>query len=361
MKRPQADGPKGRGSHINPANRFEATYREADLEQVEHDEDYLKILNHAATEYLPDTSRSIVTENDSPDISFRYSINPYRGCMHGCAYCYARPSHEYLGLSGGLDFETKIFYKPDAAKLFRQFLSHPSWKPEPIMLSGVTDCYQPAEKEYRLTRSCLEVALEAGQPLCIITKNGRIVRDLNLLKELAKRHLVNVSISLTTLNIELARSMEPRTSTPQARLRAMATLSQAGIPVRVMMAPIIPTLTDPEIPAVLEASAQAGAQSAGWVLLRLPFSVKPVFLEWLQRTQPLAAARIEQAIRDTRGGELYSPKWGERQRGTGVLAEQIAAMFRTFSGRYGLDRSLPDLDCSQFRPPGDASGQQWLF
>lgn len=358
---PARQNPKGRGSSIHPPNRFEATHREADLEQVEYDEDYLESLSQVATEYIPDHSKSIVTENDSPDIGFRYSINPYRGCSHGCAYCYARPTHEYLGLSAGLDFESKILYKPEAARLFEEFLSRPGWKPEPIMLSGVTDCYQPAEKEFRITRSLLEVALAAGQPLCIITKNARIVRDLDLLTELAKRNLVHVSLSITTLDTELARLMEPRTSTPAARLRALQELSQAGVPTRIMTAPVIPSLNDAEIPALLKAAAEAGAQSAGWVLLRLPFSVKPVFFEWLERVRPLARDRIEQAIRETRGGELYSSQWRERQTGKGLLAEQIGAIFRTFAKRYGLDGPSPVLDTTQFRPPASPSGQLWLF
>jgi DNA repair photolyase len=229
------------------------------------------------------------------------------------------------------------------------------------MLSGVTDCYQPAEKEFRITRSLLDVALAAGQPLCVITKNARIVRDLDLLIELAKRNLVHVSLSITTLDTELARQMEPRTSTPAARLRALRELSQAGVPTRVMTAPVIPSLNDAEIPALLKAAAEAGAQSAGWVLLRLPFSVKPVFLEWLERVRPLARDRIEQAIRETRGGELYSSQWRERQTGKGLLAEQIGAIFRTFAKRCGLDRPSPVLDTTQFRPPASPSGQLWLF
>src|SRR5438128_2767161 len=237
---------KGRGSQLNPPNRFGGPL--ADLEQVE-DEEYREQLLHRRTEYLPDHSRSIVTENDSPDVGFRYSINPYRGCAHGCSYCYARPTHEFLGLNAGLDFETKIFVKESAPELFREFLNKASWKPEPIALSGITDCYQPGERRFRLTRGCLEVAVEAQQPMCIITKNALVLRDLDLLRALAAANLVHVCLSVTTLDSSLARSMEPRTSTPAARLRTVKALADAGIPVGVSIAPVIPGLNDSEIPA----------------------------------------------------------------------------------------------------------------
>jgi DNA repair photolyase len=353
--------PKARGSHVNPPNRFDTQHRETDLEHVAQDADYLDDLRNLHTEYLPDTSRSIVTENDSPDVGFRYSINPYRGCSHGCGYCYARPSHEYLGLSAGLDFETKIFVKEAAPDLFRDFLCRDAWVPEAIALSGITDAYQPVERHYQLTRRCLEVAVEARQPMSIITKNALVLRDLDLLRDLARDNLVHVNVSVTTLDAELARSMEPRTSTPAARLRAVKELAEAGIPVRVLTAPIIPGLNDHEIPTILAAAKEAGAGAAGYVLLRLPLTVAPVFLEWLQREQPLKAQRVEERIRAARGGKLNTSEWGTRMTGTAEIAEQIAALFRVFTRKYGLDGGLPPYDCSRFRPPRPRSGQGRLF
>jgi DNA repair photolyase len=361
MANPWQPKPTGRGSHINPPNRFEAVHAEADLEHFEHDPELLPDTSRPPTQYLPDNSQSIVSENDSPDIPFRYSLNPYRGCSHGCAYCYARPTHEYLGFSAGLDFETKVMVKHQAAELFRAFLARPAWKPELIVLSGVTDCYQPAEREFRLTRQLLEVALEARQPMGIITKNALVTRDLDLLREMSSRRLVQVNLSITTLDAELARTMEPRTSTPTAKLKAIRTLADAGIPVRVMVAPIIPGLTDSHIPAVLKAVAEAGAQAAGYTMLRLPLSVKPVFLEWLQRTQPDSRQRIESAIRSTRDGALNSSQFGKRMAGSGPRADQIKQIFRTFAKKYGLDRKLPEYDFEQFCPPLSHTGQLRLF
>lgn len=348
---------KGRGSQINPPNRFGGPWYEADLEHLEHDEEYLERLRNLPTEYIVDNSKSIVSENNSPDVGFRFSINPYRGCSHGCSYCYARPSHEYLGWNAGLDFETKILVKEKAPKLFRDFLSRDAWKPESIAMSGVTDCYQPAERQYRITRGCLEVAADAQQPIGIITKNALVLRDLDILRGMAESNLVHVNISITTLDAELARSMEPRTSTPAARLRAVKELSEAGVPVRVLIAPVIPGLNEPEIPAILKAAQEAGARAAGFILLRLPLTVAPVFVEWLQRAQPASYQRIEGRIRDTRAGKLNESDFGTRMRGTGEIAHQIGAMFRLFAKRYGLDGKLPDYDCTRFRPPG----QKWLF
>lgn len=343
---------KGRGSQINPPNRFGGPWYEADLEQVENDQEYLDRLRNRPTEYIADSSRTIVAENDSPDIGFRYSLNPYRGCAHGCSYCYARPYHEYLGWSAGLDFETKILVKEKAPELFREFLSRDSWQPEVIVMSGVTDCYQPAERTYRLTRGCVEVAAEARQPIGIITKNALIVRDLDILAAMAAERLVHANISITTLDAELARSMEPRTSTPAARLRAVAELAAAGVPVRVMVAPIIPGLNDSEIPAILRAAKEAGARSAGHTLLRLPLAVAPIFLDWLKRCQPGRASRVEERIRATRGGKLNDPAFGSRMRGQGEIAQQIGKLFRLFTRRLGLDGGLPGYDCTRFRPPG---------
>lgn len=357
----EGQAPKGRGSHIRPANRFETIRTEADFEHFDGDEEFVDELGYVETQYLPDASQSIVSENDSPDIPFRFSVNPYRGCVHGCSYCYARPTHEYLGLNAGLDFESKILVKHDAAKLFRAFLARSKWQPEMIVFSGVTDCYQPAERDFRLTRQCLEVAWEARQPIGIITKNALVVRDLELLRKMAELRLVHVNLSVTTMDASLARTMEPRTSSPAARMKAIRILSAAGVPVRVMVAPVIPGLNDKEIPAILAAAAEAGARSAGYVMLRLPLTVKPVFLEWLGRTHPDSRQRIENAIRSVRDGELSVSEFGKRLSGTGVIAEQIKSLFRTFAKRHGLDAPLPAIECSLFQPPAPTAGQLRLF
>ena len=352
---------KGRGSHLNPPNRFGLPYYEPDRDALENDAEYRESLRNSPTEYIPDRSKSIVTENDSPDVGFRFSINPYRGCLHGCAYCYARATHEFLGFNAGLDFETKIMVKEDAPELFREFLAKDSWKPEPIAMSGVTDCYQPIERQYRLTRGCLEVAAEARQPMSIITKNALVLRDLDILESMAAANLVRVFLSITTLDAELARSMEPRTSTPAARLRAIEALTAAGVLVGVMVAPVIPGLNDSEIPSILAAAKEAGAVTAGYILVRLPLTVAPVFREWLEREQPTRFHRIESRIRDAHGGRLSNSEWGIRMRGTGEMASQIRGVFRLFAKKHGLDGDLPPHDCTQFRPPLPRFGQLRLF
>jgi DNA repair photolyase len=377
-KRPDT-GPKGRGSPIDPPNRFLAFQREPDHE---HDpppsirsDSPAETCDDACppepddppddrgprTEFIPDRSESIISENDSPDVPFRYSLNPYRGCEHGCSYCYARPSHEYLGLSAGLDFESKIFVKHRAADLFRQWLNRDKWQPEMICFSGITDCYQPAERNFRLTRACLEVALEARQPVGIITKNHLVTRDLDLLTPMAQLKVAHVSISVTTLDEQLARRLEPRTSSPSARLRAIHELTTAGVPTSVMVAPIIPGLNDSEIPQILKAAKKAGAESAGHVLLRLSGSVRPVFLDWLHRSEPTRAARVESAIRQTRDGKLNDTQFGRRMKGTGLRADQIHATFKTFARRHGLDGKFSPFDFSQFRPPRIEGEQMRLF
>ncbi|MGE3775729.1 MAG: PA0069 family radical SAM protein [Pirellulaceae bacterium] len=348
------------GSSLDPPNRFDKTHSEADYEHLEWDDEYLRQSGDRPVQYLADASKSIVVENNSPDVPFRYSVNPYRGCVHACSYCYARPYHEYLGLNAGLDFETKIFVKHDAAPLFRDFLSRDSWQPEPIIFSGVTDCYQPAERKFRLTRQCLEVANACSQPISIITKNALVLRDVHVLAEMASRRLVHANLSITTLDTELARVMEPRTSTPAARLRAVETLVQAGVPVRVMVAPIIPGLNDHEAPSIMKAASEAGASDAGYVLLRLPLTVEPVFREWLQRTQPLKAAKVENLVRQTRSGKLSDSTWGQRMVGTGEIAEQIKSLFSVFRQKFRFSH-LPPLDCSQFRPTVPRRGQLRLF
>lgn len=349
------------GSNINPDSRFNQVRQDLDLEHLEWDEEYLNELDKRPIEYITDTSKSIVSENNSPDIPFRYSLNPYRGCIHGCSYCYARNTHEYLGLSAGLDFETKIFVKHDAAKLFREFLARKGWRPDFIAFSGVTDCYQPAERQFQLTRQCLQVALECKLPIGIVTKNALVVRDLDLLSELASQRLAHVYISITTLDAELARVMEPRTSIPSARLRAIQMLTQVGVPTGVMVAPIIPGLNESEIPTILAAAHEAGAKSAGIILLRLPLTVEPVFLEWLHRTQPQKAQKIESHIRATRDGKLSNSAFGERMHGSGQMADQIQNLFRVFTQKHGLDHSLPPYDFTLFEPPKSVDRQLRLF
>ncbi len=350
----------GRGAGVNPPNRFERVHVEDDLEHVDP-ADEMPGERRVATVFLPNDSRRLITENDSPDVPFRYSINPYRGCEHGCAYCYARPGHETLGMNAGLDFETRVLVKYDAAELLRNELGKPNWQGEVIAISGVTDCYQPAERKFRITRGCLEVMLEARQPLGIITKNSLVTRDLDLLAPLAAQNLVHVHLSITTLDAELARTMEPRTATPQAKLLAIRELSAAGVPVGVMVAPIIPGLNDQHIPAVLEAAREAGASSASYVLLRLPLAVRPIFEEWLARNYPEKADRVLALIRSTREGRLNNSQFGKRMRGQGPYAEQINQAFKVFKKKYGLDRGLPPLDSTQFVPPKPRSGQMRLF
>jgi DNA repair photolyase len=351
----------GRAAQTSPPNRFLATQLVRDDEHLEHDVDRAADRRVVSTEFLPDRTRTIISENDSPDVGFRYSINPYRGCEHGCAYCYARPTHELLGLNAGLDFETKILVKHQAAELLRAELGKPSWRGELIALSGVTDCYQPVERRLRLTRSLLEVMLEARQCVGIVTKNALVLRDLDLLTQLAQLRLAHVNVSVTTLDADLARAMEPRTSPPAARLDAIRQLAAAGVPVRAMLAPIVPGLNDHEIPSLLEAAAKAGAKAANYILLRLPLAVRPVFMAWLEENRPLKKELIESRIRSTREGEMNSSQFRVRMRGRGHYAEQIGRTFRVFAKKHGLDQPLPELDTRQFRPPRPASGQQMLF
>ncbi len=353
-------GSVGRGAGVSGPNRFERVHGEVDLEHLEGSDD-LPDVRRLATVFLPDRSQRLISENDSPDVPFRYSINPYRGCEHGCAYCYARPGHELLGMNAGLDFETRIMVKHDAPQLLRAELGRDSWRGETISISGVTDCYQPAERKFRITRGCLEVMLEAHQPLGIVTKNALVLRDLDVLAPLASQDLAHVYVSVTTLDAELARALEPRTATPQARLRAIRELSSAGVPVGVMVAPIIPGLNDSEIPAILEAAAQAGARSAGYLLLRLPGAVRGIFEDWIQRHYPDRAERVFSLIRSTRGGRMNDTTWGTRMRGEGPYAEQIAQTIKVFKRKFGLDRALPPLDSTKFVPPKPTKGQLRLF
>ncbi|MHC2070462.1 PA0069 family radical SAM protein [Bremerella sp. T1] len=341
----------GRGTSENPTNRFETLSVSDDLEHLDRTDANEFAARKVPTQYFADATQSLVTKNDSPDIPFTYSLNPYRGCAHGCSYCYARPYHEYLGFSSGLDFETKIMVKRDAPQLFRDFLKRKTWKCEVIAMSGVTDCYQPAEKEFEVTKGCLEVALEARQPIGIITKNALVLRDLELLREMARHRLVCVNLSITSLDQKLTRLMEPRTSSPAARLRAIEQLTAAGIPVNVMVAPIIPGLNDTEVPNILEAAAAKGALSAGYTLLRLPHAVKEIFVAWLEENLPEHAERVRSRIEACRGGQLTDSRWGSRMRGEGIIASTIAKTFSIFRTRYGLEQKKVALDTTQFRGP----------
>jgi DNA repair photolyase len=357
----QSTTPHGRGSGLEPQNRFSAVHAIPDYADFENDPEFPDELRRVATQFLNDDSKSIVSENDSPDIPFRFSVNPYRGCEHGCAYCYARPYHEYLGLNAGIDFESKIFVKHKAATLLRDWLAREAWVPEEISFSGITDCYQPCERKFELTRQCLEVCAASRQPMSIITKNALVVRDLDLLSEMAKFDCVQVNISLTTLDAKLARTLEPRTSSPDARLRAIRDLTAAGVPVRVMTAPVIPGLNDSELPALLNAASEAGARHASFVMLRLPLSVKPVFLDWIERAEPLKRDRVVALLQSVRGGEMNSSNFGERMRGTGQMAEQIKQTFRVFARKCGLDQPLPKPTAEHFIRPTPSSGQLRLF
>jgi DNA repair photolyase len=346
---------KGRGARFNPPNRFERLR----LEPLEIDWEGGEEEHRPETRYYKDTSRTILAKNDSPDVPFTYSLNPYRGCEHGCVYCYARPTHEYLGFSAGLDFETKIMVKEEAPALLDTALRSKRWKPQVISFSGNTDCYQPAEKKLRITRHCLEVMLRHRNPVGIITKNHLVTRDLDILKELASLHLVGVSISVTSLDPGLTRTMEPRTSAPHKRLETIETLAREGIPVGVNVAPLIPGLNDEEMPEILRQASQRGAGSAGYIMLRLPHSVKPLFLDWLQRTLPDRAPKIIGRIRGVRGGELSSSEWEKRMSGEGELANMIDRLFRIACATYRLNGGERELTTEHFRR--EAEGQLEIF
>jgi DNA repair photolyase len=343
---------KGRGAIGNPQNRFETLVVERD-EEVPGPE-------RIETELLRDTSRSVIAYNDSPDVGFSASVNPYRGCEHGCVYCYARPFHEYLGFSAGLDFESRILVKEDAPELLRKELSAAKWKPQTLAMSGVTDCYQPAERRLEITRRCLSVLAEFRNPVGIITKNELVTRDIDILQELAGHQAAMVMLSITTLDPEVARKMEPRASHPRDRLKAIERLAAAGIPVGVMVAPVVPAITDHEMPKILEAAAGAGARTAGYVVMRLPGAVAGLFERWLEEHFPDRKEKVLNRIRDLRGGQLYDPRFGNRMRGEGLFADQIRATFQTFKRRYGLDQPFPELSTASFRRPG-AVEQLGLF
>ncbi len=336
-----------RGAAENPPNRFEKIQLERDVDWNPEEDAFPR------TQFFKDHSRTVIARNDSPDISFQASLNPYRGCEHGCSYCYARPTHEFLGFSAGLDFESKIMVKEDAPELLRAELMSPKWQPQVIFLSGVTDCYQPIERRLKLTRRCLEVLVEFRNPVFIITKNRLVTRDIDLLSELARHQAAAVWLSITTLDSELRKVMEPRTAPPAARLAAIRELAQAGIPAGVNMAPVIPGLTDHEMPAILQAAADAGATAAGFAVVRLPYAVAPLFEKWLETHFPDRKEKVLNRLRSLRGGKLNDSQWGKRLRGEGVFADQMEQMFEVARRKAGIQNYGNELSAAAFRrPPG---------
>lgn len=346
--KPATPAPGGRGSLANPPNRFEKLAVDLDPEALV-DEDGERILPR--TQFLRDDSQTVVTFNNSPDIPFRAGLNPYRGCEHGCAYCFARPYHEYLGFSAGLDFESKIVVKENAPEQLRAELSRKKWVPQAVSMSAISDAYQPIERRLQLTRRCLAVLADFRNPVGIITKNHLVTRDIDYLAELAGFGAASVAISITTLDAELAKTLEPRASTPSRRLAAIEELSAAGIPVIAMTAPIIPGLNDHELPALLAAAARAGARTAAYTVLRLPWSVAPLFTEWLDRHAPGHKEKVLSRIRTMREGKLYDAKWGTRMKGEGVFAEQIKALFDLGYRKAGFRGDFPELSPAAFRVP----------
>jgi DNA repair photolyase len=337
--------PRGRGAGCNPPNRFEKI-------RMERDDDWDPAEDPSPrTQFLRDLSQSIISYNDSPDIPFHASLNAFRGCEHGCSYCYARNTHEYLGFSAGLDFETKIVVKENAPELLRRELSSPKWKPQPLAMSGVTDCYQPVERRLQLTRRCLAVLAEFRNPVEIITKNYLVTRDIDLLQELAAHRAVAVHLSINSLDSELARKLEPRAASPKMRLAAVEALAKAGVPVGVLVAPVIPALNDHEIPCVLAAAKAAGAGWAATEILRLPLTVAPIFEGWLERNVPGKKEKVLNRIRAMRGGKLNDPRFGSRMRGEGIFAEQISQMFHVARRKVGLGDDDPALSIAAFRRP----------
>jgi DNA repair photolyase len=343
---------RGRGAAHNPANRF-------DRIEVER-EGWVEAEDPAPeTQFYRDTTRSIIARNQSPDVGFEASVNPYRGCDRGCLYCYARPGHEYFGLSAGLDFETKIFVKEDAPDLLRKELLSPRWKPQVLVMSGVTDPYQSAEKRFRITRRCLEVLAEFRNPVAMITKSHLITRDVDILGEMAGYRAAAANLSITTLRNEAQRVMEPRAATPARRLDAIRKLTAAGIPCGVMVGPVVPGLTDHEMPEILERAAEAGATRAGYIMLRLPYGVKELFEDWLARHFPDRKRKVLNRLRDLHGGALYDSRWNIRMRGEGPFAEQVEQVFEIACRRYGLNQDRFALNVDAFRRPEEpATGPQ---
>jgi DNA repair photolyase len=346
---------RGRGAADNPPNRFERLSYAPDDETRDPDDPGPRTL------FFRDPTQKLLTRNDSPDVSFDVGLNPYRGCEHGCIYCFARPTHEYLGFSAGLDFETRIMVKEDAPALLRKELSARSWTPTPIGLSGVTDPYQPVERRLRITRGCLEVLAEFRNPVAVITKNHLVTRDADVLAELAAHEAVVVNLSVTTLDADLQRIMEPRTSTPAKRLDAIEKLAKAGVPVSVLIGPVIPGLTDHEMPRILQAAADAGARHASYVVLRLPHGLKDLFSEWLERHFPDRRDKVLNRVRDMRGGELYDSRYFARGRGEGIFADQVRTLFAAGCRKAGLNHDKKPLSTASFRVPTPPGGQLGFF
>jgi DNA repair photolyase len=339
---------RGRGASWSPANRFEKLHVDlTDIDLVDADPATSE-QRRSPTQYFRDGTKSVITRNNSPDVGFETSLNPYRGCEHGCIYCYARPTHEYLGFSAGLDFESKIMVKMKAPELLRAELASPSWQPQTLVMSGVTDPYQPIERKLRITRGCLEVLAKFRNPVAIITKNRLVMRDIDILRDLAACNAVAVNISVTSLVPDLQRVLEPRTSSPEARMDAIRQLRRSGIPTGVMVAPIIPGLTDHEVPKILDACAKAGAQFAGYTIIRLPWAVAPLFEHWLEEHFSDRKEKVLGRIRDMRGNRLNNSAWYTRMTGEGIFAEQIASLFRVGCRHAGL-RERPTLSTASFR------------
>ncbi|MGC1777132.1 MAG: PA0069 family radical SAM protein [Xanthobacteraceae bacterium] len=348
---------KGRGALSNPAGRFERRQHEA-VDDGWYQEE---VPDFIPTSIEPDRARSVIARNDSPDIPFEQSINPYRGCEHGCVYCYARPSHAYLGLSPGLDFESKLFMKPNAADLLERELSAKAYVPKIIALGSNTDPYQPIERRYQITRRILEVLERAGNPVGIVTKSALVLRDLDILVRMAKRDLVKVAVSITTLDAKLARVMEPRASTPPRRLDALRQLVKAGVPASTLVAPVIPAINDAEIERILEAVAETGVGNAGYVLLRLPHELRDLFREWLTENFPDRVEHVFKLIRDTRGGKDNDAAFGKRMTGSGPIAWMIGRRFEVACERLGFNRTSVKTTTEYFQPPRPASQQLDLF
>ncbi|HSR80618.1 MAG TPA: PA0069 family radical SAM protein [Hyphomicrobiaceae bacterium] len=348
---------RGRGARSNRVGRFESEQREAFDDGWES----LGELDAFKTDVYRETAKSIIARNDSPDVGFEQSINPYRGCEHGCIYCYARPTHCFLGHSAGLDFEIKLYAKVNAAELLERELADPRYVPKYIALGAVTDPYQPIEREQRITRAVLEVLDRTNHPVGIVTKSALVTRDIDILAAMAQRNLVKVAVSVTTLDRTIARKMEPRAATPPRRLEAIRALSAAGVPVAVMVAPIVPAITDSEIERIMTAAYAAGAREAGYVLLRLPLEIKDLFREWLATEFPNRAAHAINILRSMHGGKDYTPEWGVRQRGRGPYAEQIGARFRLAVKRLGFNEWTAKLRTDLFQPPEASGGQLKLF
>lgn len=348
---------KGRGAVSSPQGRFASRLRDPFDDGWEQESEPGAPLRTTVT---AETARSIISHNDSPDLPFEQSLNPYRGCEHGCIYCYARPSHAYWDLSPGLDFETRLFAKPNAALLLREALAKPAYHCRPIAIGANTDAYQPIERQWQITRQVLEVLLEARHPATIVTKSALIERDLDLLAEMAARGLVQVMVSVTTLDRELARIMEPRAAAPRRRLETLQALAEVGVPVGVLTAPVIPALNDSDLEAILESASGAGARWAAYTLLRLPYELKDLFREWLEAHHPLKATHVMSQVRQNRGGKENDSDFGSRMRGTGVLADLIERRFQLACRRFGLNRERLQLNCEDFKPLAKG-GQLSLF